>query len=144
MILNQSCRTLIALNYFFNVALIEDTGKFTIASDYLFKLQSCVEFLLYDMHVWTSKPHNKKYFLLHKSQALVCLENINENSVKISEPLFQKKQTFSGMVFSFVYSTINMYIHIKCTCQWKSYSYSTHLVFWNFILLHCIMTHIFK
>lgn len=66
MILNQSCQTLIALNYFFNVALIEDTGKFTIASDYLFKLQSCVEFLLYDMHVWTGKPHNKKYFLLHK------------------------------------------------------------------------------
>lgn len=137
MILNQSCRTLIALNYFFNVALIEDTGKFTIASDYLFKLQSCVEFLLYDMHVWTSKPHNKKYFLLHKKSGF-GYRNINENSVKISEPLFQKKQTFSGMVFSGVLyykhvhncSSIN-YVHKCSTCQWKSYtcSYSTHLVF---------------
>lgn len=99
MILNQSCQILMAPNYFFNVALIEDTVKFTIASDNLFELQSCVESLLYHMCVWTSTPHDEKYTLLHKKSGFdLSLKKKQKNSQ--NRPLFkttiQEKQSPSG------------------------------------------------
>lgn len=89
MILNQSCQILMAPNYFFNVALIEDTVKFTIASDNLFELQSCVESLLYHMCVWTSKPHDEKYTLLHKKSGFDLSLKKNKKTVKIGHCLRQ-------------------------------------------------------